>query len=99
MRFKADYVETLSLMTCSDGTSLLKQLQDDLVNSVQTLEYVMYHINHSQDRIAIQVMQFLSVLVCNGNAKAQKAICHYLKDTELFSRMELLFENTTMNLR
>ena len=98
MRFKAN-CETLSLMTCSDGTSLLEELQDSPVDSVETLKYVMYHINHSQDKIAVQVMQFLSVLVYNGNVKAQKGMCHYLKDTELFSRMELLFENTCMNLR
>ena len=86
-------------MICSEGRSLLEQLQHNLVDSVETLEYVMYHINHSQDRIAVEVMQFLSVLVYNGDVKAQKGICLYLKDTELFSRMELLFERTSMNLR
>ena len=75
---------------------ICSKLRDDLVDSNETLENVMYHINHSQDRIAVQVMQLLSVLVYNGNVKAQKGICH---DTELFSRMELLFERTFMNLR
>ena len=73
----------------------------DLVNVLEAHQCVIPHLGHREDKIAVQVMEFLSVLVYNGNTIAQDKVCQYLKseDTELFSRMEVLFTKASMCIR
>ena len=82
---------------------MLKSLQDNLVTIKPqgAHESIISHLTHPQDRVAVQAMEFLAALVCNGNEKAQEMIGQSLrtKDTELFTRMETILESAVVCIK
>ena len=94
---------TVSNYVCSKYNTEFKKLQEALVvlNPQTAHECVLQHIIHEDDKIAVQVMDFLSVLVYCGNRKAQEEISCHLKhtDTELFSRMQQILKKSSTSLK